>query len=219
VKGGQLFGNAGDNDTMAGRCPHEEIAQYANTMLRVVKGTDRVWVAVPRAMEVDVERASIQVRLGDGLVARLTAKGQHSGAVLPRHGEWSDPAYVQYVWTFQAGELGALAMEVGRGPLNGALLLEDDDMVRYRFEGKELRLQFVAPVTYMMADGRVVKPAGTVPRAWRDGVALGFQRWDAYQVVSGEKIVAQKWGGDSLQAMGLQVRVDAATAQVQRTER
>ena len=74
-------------------------------------------------------------------------------------------------------------------------------------------------MTYMMADGRVVKPAGTVPRAWRDGVALGFQRWDAYQVVSGEKIVAQKWGGDSLQAMGLQVRVDAATAQVQRTER
>ena len=30
VKGGQIFGNAGDNDTMAGRCPYEETAQYAN---------------------------------------------------------------------------------------------------------------------------------------------------------------------------------------------
>jgi hypothetical protein len=132
---------------------------------------------------------------------------------------WSDPAYEQYEWTFERGELGALAMEVGRGRLDGTLAMERDDMLRYRFGRKELRMQFVATVTYMMGDGKVVQPAGTVPRAWRDGVAVGFQRWDSYHVAAGEKIVEQKWGGDTLQAMGLKIRVDAGTARVERTER
>jgi hypothetical protein len=219
VRGGQIFGNAGENDTMAGRCPYEEIAQYANVMLRAVKGTDRVWVAVPRGMQVEMAGDAIEVRLGGGLVARLTAKGQRSGVVLPGHAEWSDAAFEQFEWTFQPEEVGTLAMEVGRGTLAGTLAMEDDDMVRYRFGGKELRMQFVAPVTYMMADGKVIKPAGTVPRAWRDGVAVGFQRWDSYRVAAGEKIVEQKWGGDTLQAMGLKIRVDAGTAQAERTER
>jgi hypothetical protein len=218
VKGGQLFGNAGANDTMAGRCPYEEIAQYGNVMLRAVKGTDSMWVAVPRGMKVEIAGGAVQVRLGDGLSARLTAQGRQSGEAMPRHAPWSDPAYEQYAWTFAPGELGALAMEVGRGKLDGTLAMDEDDMVRYRFGGKELKLQFVAPVTYMMTDARVVKPAGTVPRAWRDGVALGFQRWDAYRVVAGQKIVEQKWGGDELDAMGLKIRVDAVTARVERTE-
>ena len=91
--------------------------------------------------------------------------------------------------------------------------------MRYRFAGKELKLQFVAPVTYMMTDALVVKPAGTVPRAWRDGVAMGFQRWDSYRVLSGQKIVEQKWGGDTLDAMSLRIRVDPATARIERSER
>jgi hypothetical protein len=219
VKGGQIFGNAGDNDTMAGRCPYEETAQYANVLLRAVKGTDRLWVAVPRTMKVDMDDRAMSVRLGDGLVARLTAKGQRSGVVLPRHDVWSDPDYEQYAWTFGRDEVGALAMEVGRETIDGALEMADDDMARYRFGGKELKLQFVAPVSYMMGDARVVKPAGTVPRAWRDGVAMGFQRWDSYRVVAGDKIVEQKWGGDTLEAMGLTIRVDAGTARVERTER
>ncbi|MCX6626688.1 MAG: hypothetical protein NTW28_03540 [Candidatus Solibacter sp.] len=219
VKGGQIFGNAGDNDTLAGRSPFEEIAQYANVVLRAVKGTDRMWVAVPRRMQVEMMEGAMLVPLGDGLVAHLTAKGQRSGIVLPRHTVWSDAAYQQYVWTFAPDEVGALAMEVGRGMLSGELGMEVDDVVRYRFGGKELRMQFVAPVTYMMADGSVVKPAGTLPRAWRDGVAVGFQRWDSYRVVAGEQIVEQKWGGDTLEAMGLKIRVDARTARVERTER
>jgi hypothetical protein len=70
----------------------------------------------------------------------------------------------------------------------------------------------------MMTDARVVTPAGTLPRAWRDGIAMGFQRWDSYRVLAGEKIVEQTWGGDSLQARGLKIRVDPATARVERTE-
>ena len=72
--------------------------------------------------------------------------------------------------------------------------MEEDDIVRYRFAGKELKLQFVAPVTYMMTDALVVKPAGTVPRAWRDGVAMGFQRWDSYRVLSGHKDCGTEMG-------------------------
>ena len=98
------------------------------------------------------------------------------------------------------------------------LTLEEDDIVRYRFGGKELKMQFVAPVTYMMTDAHLVTPAGTLPRAWRDGVAMGFQRWDSYRVVAGAKIVEQQWGGDSLQAMGLKIRVDPVTARVEWTE-
>jgi hypothetical protein len=170
-------------------------------------------------MKVETDEKALSVRLGDGLVARLTAKGQRSGVVLPRHEAWSDPDYEQYAWTFRRDEVGALAMEVGRGAVDGTLEMEDDDMARYRFGGKELKLQFVAPVAYMMGDARMVKPAGTVPRAWRDGVAMGFQRWDSYRVVAGEMIVEQKWGGDTLQAMGLTVRVDAGSARVARTEK
>ena len=77
-------------------------------------------------------------------------------------------------------------------------------------------MQFVPPVTYMMSNAQEVRPAGTVPRAWRDGVAMGFQRWDSYRVVAGETIVEQKWGGDTLQAMGLKIRVDGKTARVER---
>ena len=118
VRGGQIFGNAGDNDTMAGRCPYEETAQYANVLLRAVKGTDRLWVAVPRAMKVDTDDRAVHVRLGDGLVARLTAKGQRSGPRLPRHEMWSDPDYEQYTWTFGRDEVGALAVR-GRARSGG----------------------------------------------------------------------------------------------------
>src|SRR5260370_24555058 len=83
VKGGQIFGNAGTNDTMAGRCPYEEIAQYANVMLRAVKGTEGMWVAGPREMKVEIADGAMEVRLGDGLSARLAAEGQPSGVVLP----------------------------------------------------------------------------------------------------------------------------------------
>jgi hypothetical protein len=38
-------------------------------------------------------------------------------------------------------------------------------------------------------------------------------------VVAGQEIVEQKWGGDALDAMGLKIRVNAATARVERTER
>jgi hypothetical protein len=218
VKGGQLFGNAGANDTMSGRCPYEETAQYANVMLRAVKGTDRMWVAVPRRMKVETTGRATLVRLGDGLVARFTAQGQRSGVVLPQHTLWSDSDYEQYIWTFGREEVGALALEVGRELGDSVLTLEEDDIVRYRFGGKELKMQFVAPVTYMMTDAHLVTPAGTLPRAWRDGVAMGFQRWDSYRVVAGAKIVEQQWGGDSLQAMGLKIRVDPVTARVEWTE-
>ena len=81
VKGGQLFGNAGANDTMTGRSPFEEIAQYGNVMF-AVKGTDRVWVAVPRAMRGGVGRGDI-----DSLGRR--SGGTSDGA---RTAQWSSAA-------------------------------------------------------------------------------------------------------------------------------
>jgi hypothetical protein len=47
---------------------------------------------------------------------------------------------------------------------------------------------------------------------------MGFQRWDSYRVVAGQKIVEQKWGGDTLDAMRLKIRIDAATARVERSD-
>ena len=82
------------------------------------------------------------MRLGDGLVARLTAKGQRSGAVLPRHEVWSDPDYEQYAWTFGRDEVGALAMEVGRGPLNGGVAPGGRRHGAVPVRGKGIELQF-----------------------------------------------------------------------------
>ena len=100
VKGGQIFGNAGANDTMAGRCPYEEIAQYGNVMLRAVKGTGAMWVAVPRAMKVELAGGATELRLGDGLVGQADGKGaaERGRAAAARGLERC--VYEQYVWTF-----------------------------------------------------------------------------------------------------------------------
>ena len=67
-----------------------------------------------------------------------------------------------------------------------------------------------------MADGTVIEPAGKLPRVWRDGQPEDFGKWDSYEVRTGEKIIEQKWGGDSLTARAgggaLTIRIAPATA-------
>ena len=92
-EGGQIFGNAGANDTMAGRCPYEEIAEWANVMLRTVGGNGRTGGGGAARMKVEIADGAVEVRLGDGLSARLTAQGQQSGVAMPRHAPWNDTAY------------------------------------------------------------------------------------------------------------------------------
>ena len=182
------------------------------------KETGRMWVAVPRRMKVETTGNATLVRLGDGLVARLRHRGSGAGRCCRNMPCGATPTTSSTYGLSDARNWWHVALEVGRALGDSVLTLEEDDIARYRFRAKELKMQFVAPVTYMMTDAHLVNPAGTLPRAWRDGVAMGFQRWDSYRVVAGAKIIEQQWGGDSLQAMGLEIRVDPVTARVERTE-
>ena len=222
----QIFGNAGANDTMAGRCPVEEIGQYGNVMLRAIRGTGRMWVALPKSVAVEMQGATAFADLGRGVYVALTP--YH--ALAASHRDWTDPAYIQYIWTFDPEKLGGLILEAGTAREHGSyakfkaaidkravLRPAGPDGIAYTSTtGKNLKLQYRNPGTYTMSNGTVVSPAGTLPKLWRDGQAVDFGSWESYQVVTGEPIIEQKWGSGSLTAKaagsGIAIRIDPVTA-------
>lgn len=207
---GRIFGNAGANNTMAGRSPYEEVAQFGGILARAIRGTDRVWVAIPRSVDVQMEGDRAFARLPHDVWIQFTALR----ATGLRAADWSDRDYRQYVWTFDPKQLGGLVMEVGTGEQrDGTLRSEGADAFVYRSaNGHELKLAYQPTTTYRLSSGVVVEPAGVLPRVWRDGQTDDFDTWDAYRVVAGEDILAQKWGGNSLRARSYQVTIDRETA-------
>ena len=231
VRGGQqgplqIFGNSGANDTMAGRCPFEEIGQYGNVMLRAIHGANRMWVAIPKSVTVEMSGSTAFADLGRGVYVALAPYR----ALASSRRDFADPSYTQLVWTYDAGKLGGLALEAGTAREHGsyqqfkAKIAEraglraaaGDGLIYTSTAGKTLRLEFKPVGTYTMTDGTVVSPAGTLPRVWRDGQAVDYGSWESYQVVTGEKILEQKWGSGSLTAKvagsGIAIRIDPATA-------
>ncbi len=222
----QIFGNAGPNETMAGRSPFEEIAQYGNVMIRAIHGTDRLWLALPKPMNAERAGSTWFADLGHGVYLSLTP---YHGASVPPH-PWTDPAYTQYSWTFDRDELGALVLEVGTarehasyekfkthiGARSSVRSEGKDTLVYTSSGGRNLKIQFVPAGAYTLTDGSVIQPAGKLPRVWRDGVAVEFQSWDSYRVVAGEQIIEEKWGGSALagrvSGSGITIRVDPASA-------
>ncbi len=222
----QIFGNASPNDTMAGRSPFEEIAQYGNVMLRAIRGTDRLWIALPESTPLESTGSRWFADLGRGVYLSLMAYGGATAS--PR--AWTDPSYVQYVWTYDPAKLGGLAMEVGTAREHRTYAQFKADIVARASlrpagaggllytssAGKALKVEFTPVGTYTMTDGSVIQPAGKLPRVWRDGAAVDFQSWDSYRVVAGERIIEQAWRGESLTARangsGIIIRIDPATA-------
>jgi len=230
----QVVGNTGRYSTPAGRDPYEQIAQYANVMMRLIKSPtstgNKLWFAIPNeaASAVDVDR--VYVDMGQGVYVAIVPYG-NSTLVQAAYGT----SHRKYTWEFAADTLGALAMEVGtqadHGDFDGfraavaarVLTSPAPSQVEYTSSaGRVLRMEWTGVVNdYPMTEngGRILAVGGTIPRTWRDGVEVNYDTWNSYEVVSGESIVRQEWGSGllTLSAGGetVQIEVDPVTADVQ----
>lgn len=235
----QIAGNSGARSTTNGRHPFEQIGQYRNVMMRIIKGSDQLWITVPN--ELSPESASghhLFIDMGNGVYAAFmpyNATSYSAGT--------SGSTHTQHFWNYATSELGGLILEVGTQRDHGSyedfkhnILTksqlgspEPDQLLYISSLGNALRMQF-QPVTRMLlnpgqvdANGNPLPErwwdtSGVVPRVWRDDVEVDFSTWDSYRVVEGPKIIHQQWGGAALRAFagsaGMKIRVDPLSADV-----
>jgi hypothetical protein len=225
----QVFGNAGSYTTMAGRNPKEEIGQFRNVMLRLVKGLDKMWVAIPASKTVEYSGSTAFVDMGNGVYAAFVpynSTGTSSAAFS------SDAQYKQYNWSFSTGSLGGLALEVGTLAQYGSyanfksqigskssFILNSADVVTYKSTaGNNLKMEYVPATSYTMVTGTTVNPAGVAPKVWGNGNFIDYSLWHSYEVSYGEDIIRQEWGSGIMtlkaNGRGLQIVVSPGTAAI-----
>jgi hypothetical protein len=225
----QMVGNAGNFATMAGRCPQEEIGQYRNVMMRLLKGADNMWIAVTNAITVEITGTKAFADLGQGVYVALLA----TNATGVTSNAWSyDGTYRQVKWTFPTNQVGALVMEVGvardfgnyaafKTQINSTnrFILPGAEVVEYTaVSGRKLKMEYQPTTNYTLVSGQVISPAGVVPKVWADGQYLDYSTWPAYGVSHGQNIVSQPWGSGMLTlgagSNGFSIVVDPASAAV-----
>jgi hypothetical protein len=237
----QVFGNAGQMRESCGRCPYEEIGQSANVMMRLVKGADRLWVAIPAQAQVQVEGQAVFARLSPDVYAAWLPGGttglkeEQSMPPTTRPNRRSSPirdTHAIYTWTCETEKLAGVVMEVGTRRDHGSfekfvqamrklspVSIAPDMMQFTSSSGRELKMQFEPLATYSLLDGTLINPAGVIPTVWADGRKIDFDTWDTYRVVSGEKIVEEPRGGCRMKAMangqGMEIIIDPVTADVE----
>lgn len=239
----QVFGNSGPAggwgsgwDVSVGRQPLEQIGQYRETMMRIVKGLDRMWVAFPDSITVEFVGDTAFADMGNGVYCAVVPHGVTSRADqdFARDNGWH-----QYIWNVDSASVSALVMEVGTLSQHGSyanfktavqnntsITVPGADQVAYTAtSGRELKMQYVAPITYELIDGTVIDPAGTLPRVWRDNDEVDFSTWDAYSVSYGENIAHQEWGsgvvtvGKDQNYVRIEVNPDTAAVTYWQTDR
>lgn len=174
----QVFGNAGEIPTSCSRCPYEQIGQYRNVMMRLIKGTDRMWVCIPAQCKQEMEGRQVFADLGQGVYLALLpwqSKGLKTESwwdskQKKRRGKLEplDPMKhyqrVQYIWQFDANRLGGLVLEVGTQQEHGSyeqfkkaivgkaeLTGHGSDQLDYISTlGRKLRMQFMPLTTYQL---------------------------------------------------------------------
>jgi len=193
------FGNAGELKRAEGRCPYEEIGQYRNVIVRLLKGSDNMWVALPSTLPTHTKSNILFVNMGSGVFAAwstLNALGMTSGVY--------DPGYknpkltrTQYTWKYSKEKLGALVLEVGtaeeyssfedfqKAILEKSKLSLNEDKVKYvSAQNHTLEAQYQPTVTYKMYPGvtpSIVDPAGVPPKIWTDGQEVDYMSWNSYE--------------------------------------
>lgn len=237
----QIFGNAGEMATMAGRWPLEEIAQYRNVMVRLITQTDNLWIAAPKEMAFEQVDGNLFIDLGNGVYAALKSVNCINIKTQPFE---HDASYQQVVWSFDKNKLGALSLEVGTEKQFGTYLnFKNEVHAKTKFSeaksneveyvsasGNTMRMHYQAPTTYQLhiplakdnlpykKGTKSLYPAGVVPLLWQDGKKVEYEKWNSYEVSVGEKIIDQKWGGGMLQLHSrdhdLEIIVDPADARV-----
>jgi len=224
----QLFGNSGNYSDIAGRNEYEEIAQFRNVMIRMIKGSSNIWVAIPKLMEANY--------YGDTLY--VDTKADVYIAIIPYNhtGKTSNlsfkPNHAQYKWNFNTNTLGTIVMEVGTKQQHGSLsnfreniqniasiINTGTNQLQYTSsQGNKLKMEYLPTTTYTMQCQSPLTTAGVVPNIWFNDVLNNFYTWNAYEVVYGDKIVEQKWGSGILSMKSneneLKIVVDPNTADV-----
>jgi hypothetical protein len=243
----QIFGNAGgyeNSNLQAGRSPYEQIGQYRNTMMRLIKGTDHLWTALPKAVHAEIDGKRVYADMGNDVYVAL----QPWNATGVSSTQYSrDANYTQYTWSYNSSTLGALVLEVGTKSEHGSYSnfksaiqskssfeqpLDKPDQLQYTCSLKRaIKMQFMplAPnyqyyqcstdKNQPCATKKVIAKAGVTPRVWCDGQYLDFSKWQSYHVSYGEKIIEQNWGSGTLTAAangkGVQISINPQSAEVQ----
>ncbi len=234
----QITGNSGSGSTTNGRHPYEQIGQYRTVMMRIVKGSNQLWITVPNQLAPETAAGNrLFIDMGHGVYAAFIPHN-HTSYSVGTPGE----THTQHFWNYNTAEFGGLVLEVGvqrdfgsysnfkTAILNEATLsVPGADQLEYASPlGHALRMQFMPVTTMLLNPGQVDQngnplaerwwtPAGVTPRVWRDGVEVDFSTWDSYRVVHGPEIIRQEWGSGVLRAMaggeGMEIQVDPVTAE------
>lgn len=229
----QVMGNTGFSSNPARRDPHEQIGQYGNVMMRVSKNPsatyNKFWFGIPNVATRVVSGDRVFVDMGNGVYFAIVPLSSPSLTQATY-----DVDHEKYTWSYPAGDLSAVVMEVGTVADHGsfanfqaafgALSVSSPatDEVEYTAtDGKHLRMQWTGIVNdYPMTEnsGYILGTGGIIPRTWRDGVEEDYESWNAYETVLGEEIVFQEWGSGLLRmAAGgevVEIEVDPVTAEV-----
>ncbi len=231
----QVFGNSGSMSGIAGRCEFEQIGQYRNTMMRVIKGTNNMWVAVANEVTDKAFDGNILFAdMGNGVymaVRPYNATANSSAAYTPGTGD----NYTKYTWNFSTSAIGALILEVGTvaehtsfanfKTLVKAASLTSPSATQVQYVstlGRKLKVEHMGTTSYSYTSNScgtlVINPSGKYPRVWYDDVETDFNTWNLYEVVYGDKIVDNKWGSGFLHLKSnnneLKITIDTTTANV-----
>jgi hypothetical protein len=233
----QITGNSGSGSTTNGRHPYEQIGQFRNMMMRIVKGSNQLWITVPNELSPEpADGNRLFINMGHGVYAAFVPHNHTTYSV-----GTPGVSHTQHFWNFNTAQFGGLILEVGTERDFGSYsnfkqsILQDaqlsvpgtDQLAYVSPLGYELRMQFMPTTTMLLNPGQVNNsgnalaerwwsPAGVVPRVWRDNVEVDFHTWNSYEVVEGPPIIHQEWGSGILRALagneGMEIRIDPVTA-------
>jgi hypothetical protein len=224
-----LYGNCNSDSDGAGRSEYEQIGQYRNVQMRVIKGTDNMWTAIPDNRPAEISGDKVFCDLGNDVYVALIP---YNSSGVDSTNDSKDDTYTRFNWTFNSSQLGALVMEVGTKGEHGSyanfktqintnttLSSPGTDQVQYiSTSGKKLKVQKMPNASYPEYCGGSYANGGTYPKVWTDDEFVDFNTWNSYEVVYGDKIVDQKWGMGQLSILSdsnnLTIVVDPSTAEV-----
>jgi hypothetical protein len=236
----RLVGSAGDQ-TGGGyknaRYPYEEIGQYRNVMMRLVKGSEnKLYVISPKSISFDFSGKNAFADAGSGVYLAFLSHNC-SGTSSAQLGDDKYADFTRYTWSFSSGKLGGLVLEAGTkeeygdfGSFKssiqnnlGTLSSPGNNQLQYTStseDGGTIKMEWQGPTTYhSTVFNKDINPAGNVPKVWGDGKYFDFEKWQSYKTVYGTPILEQHWGSGALTAWsgteGLQIIVDPESAEVE----
>lgn len=223
-----LFGNSNNDSDGAGRDENEQIGQYRNVQMRVIKGSNNMWTSIPDEKSAEISGDKVFANLDNDVYVALIP---YNSSGVTSTNDSKDDSYTRYNWAFNSSELGALIMEVGTKKEHGSyanfkseiinsttLTSPATDQVEYiSTSGKSLKVQKMPNEPWAHYCGGTYSNGGTYPKVWTDGEYVDFNTWELYEVVYGNKIVDMKWGGSQALIESndnkLRITVDPITAQ------